>query len=121
MNQSLKFEWRDCRECLICGKEFVTTDRFAWICHDCETEYVDFESIRSACKEVNNEPMDFKLNNMYASFFKTKEEMEDALDYYIRQKMSEDKITEGCIDFCRSDPFWFESWVVPKVKEKRGM
>jgi hypothetical protein len=117
--KKMSFGYKESRECLICKKEFIATNQSRWICADCETEYGDFDAILSACKEDNNEPSDFKLNDMYSFFFPTREELESALDYYIKEKMPVKEVSEKCIEFCRNDPFWFSDWVVPKV-HKRG-
>jgi hypothetical protein len=107
-------------ECPICKEKFLDIEGKYYMCPDCEKDFADFDAIEKTCKTIGVQTSDFQLNQFYEVFFKTREEMEAALEYYVRNVMEKKTVEERCIDFCRQDPHWYYDWVVKEIKKRRS-
>lgn len=115
----IKFD-SEVHECPVCKDKFLDIEGKYYMCPDCEQEYADFDALQYSTNEICRHETEFKLNQLYEVFFPTKEEMEAALDYYIRVKMSHKDVVEKCVEFCRQDPIWYYDFVVKEIKKRRN-
>ena len=107
-------------ECPVCKERFLDLEGKYYMCPDCEKDYTDFDALHYTVNNVCNQSVEFELNQLYEVFFPTKDEMEAALDYYVRNVMTKEQVAERCIAFCRQDPSWYYDWVVTEIKKRRN-